>query len=118
LLYNVLGQGSRQRLIGRERGYHGVGVGGISVGGIVNNRKFFGSLLGGVDHLPATYDREHQAFSRGEPDWSAHKADELERIVTLHDAPTIAAVIVEPMAGSTGAAAAEGLSPAAARDLR
>jgi beta-alanine--pyruvate transaminase len=100
--HNVLGQGSRQRLIGRERGYHGVGFGGISVGGIVNNRKFFGSLLGGVDHLPATYDREHQAFSRGEPDWGAHKADELERIVMLHDPSTIAAVIVEPMAGSTG----------------
>ncbi len=100
--HNVTGQGSRQRLIGRERGYHGVGFGGISVGGMVNNRKFFGSLLAGVDHLPATYDREHQAFSRGEPDWGAHKADELERIVALHDASTIAAVIVEPMAGSTG----------------
>ena len=100
--YSAIGQGSRQRLIGRERGYHGVGFGGISVGGITNNRKFFGSLLSGVDHLPATYDREHQAFSRGEPDWGAHKADELERIVALHDASTIAAVIVEPMAGSTG----------------
>ena len=90
------------RLIGRERGYHGVGFGGISVGGIVNNRKFFGSLLAGVDHLPATYSREHQAFTKGEPDWGAHLADELERIVALHDASTIAAVIVEPMAGSTG----------------
>ena len=100
--YSAIGQGSRQRLIGRERGYHGVGFGGISVGGIANNRKFFGSLLAGVDHLPATYDREHRAFSRGEPDWGAHKADELERIVALHDASTIAAVIVEPMAGSTG----------------
>jgi len=99
--YSAIGQGSRQRLIGRERGYHGVGFGGISVGGIANNRKFFGSLLAGVDHLPATYDREHRAFSRGEPDWGAHKADELERIVALHGDTTIAAVIVEPMAGST-----------------
>src|SRR4051812_2509911 len=103
LAYNhVRGEGARTRLIGRERGYHGVGFGGISVGGIVNNRKFFGSLLAGVDHLPSTYNREHQAFSKGEPDWGAHLADELERIVTLHDASTIAAVIVEPMAGSTG----------------
>jgi beta-alanine--pyruvate transaminase len=100
--HNVRGDGARTRLIGRERGYHGVGFGGISVGGIVANRKFFGSLLAGVDHLPATYNREQQAFSKGEPDWGAHLADDLERIVTLHDASTIAAVIVEPMAGSTG----------------
>src|SRR5580704_9726773 len=100
--HNVRGEASRTRLIGRERGYNGVGFGGISVGGIVNNRKMFGSLLAGVDHLPATYSREHQAFSKGEPDWGAHLADELERIVALHDASTIAAVIVEPMAGSTG----------------
>src|SRR5881628_91694 len=100
--HQINGQGSRIRLIGRERGYHGVGFGGISVGGIVNNRKFFGSLLAGVDHLPATYSREHQAFTKGEPQWGAHLADELERIVALHDASTIAAVIVEPMAGSTG----------------
>jgi beta-alanine--pyruvate transaminase len=100
--HNIRGQGARTRLIGRERGYHGVGFGGISVGGIVNNRKFFGSLLAGVDHLPATYDREKQAFSKGEPEWGGHLADELERIVALHDASTIAAVIVEPMAGSTG----------------
>jgi len=100
--HNVRGEGTRTRLIGRERGYHGVGFGGISVGGIVNNRKFFGSLLAGVDHLPSTYNREHQAFSKGEPDWGEHLADELERIVALHDASTIAAVIVEPMAGSTG----------------
>jgi beta-alanine--pyruvate transaminase len=99
---NVTGKGSKTRLIGRERGYHGVGFGGISVGGIVNNRKFFGALLAGSDHLPHTYSREHQAFSKGEPEWGAHLADELERIVTLHDASTIAAVIVEPMAGSTG----------------
>jgi beta-alanine--pyruvate transaminase len=100
--HNVRGQGSRQRLIGRERGYHGVGFGGISVGGISNNRKFFGSLLTGVDHLPATYNREHQAFTKGEPEWGGHLADALEGIVALHDASTIAAVIVEPMAGSTG----------------
>jgi beta-alanine--pyruvate transaminase len=100
--HNVRGEGSRTRLIGRERGYHGVGFGGISVGGIVPNRKFFGSLLAGVDHLPATYNREHQAFTKGEPEWGAHLADELERIVALHDASTIAAIIVEPMAGSTG----------------
>src|ERR1700746_962901 len=100
--HNVRGEGSRTRLIGRERGYHGVGFGGISVGGMVNNRNFFGPLLAGVDHLPATYSREHQAFTKGEPEWGAHLADELERIVTLHDAATIAAVIVEPMSGSTG----------------
>jgi beta-alanine--pyruvate transaminase len=100
--HHVRGEGARTRLIGRERGYHGVGFGGISVGGIVNNRKFFGSLLAGVDHLPTTYSREHQAFTKGEPQWGAHLADDLERIVALHDAATIAAVIVEPMAGSTG----------------
>src|SRR6476659_1066246 len=100
--HNVRGDGARTRLIGRERGYHGVGFGGISVGGIVANRKFFGALLAGVDHLPSTYNRAEQAFSKGEPDWGAHLADDLERIVTLHDASTIAAVIVEPMAGSTG----------------
>src|SRR5580704_2116320 len=100
--HNVTGNGSRQRLIGRERGYHGVRFGGISVGGMPNNRKFFGSLLAGTDHLPATYNREHQAFTKGEPEWGGHLADDLERIVALHDASTIACVIVEPMAGSTG----------------
>ncbi len=100
--HHVRGEGARTRLIGRERGYHGVGFGGISVGGIVNNRKFFGSLLTGVDHLPHTYNRETQAFTKGEPEWGAHLADDLERIVALHDPSTIAAVIVEPMAGSTG----------------
>jgi beta-alanine--pyruvate transaminase len=104
--HNIRGEGGRTRLIGRERGYHGVGFGGISVGGLVNNRKFFGALLTGVDHLPATYSREHQAFTIGEPEWGAHLADDLERIVTLHGASTIAAVIVEPMAGSTGVLAA------------
>ena len=100
--HNVRGQGSRQRLLGRERGYHGVGFGGISVGGMVNNRKYFGGLLTGVDHLPATYNRQHQAFTKGEPEWGGHLAEALEGLVTLHDGSNIAAVIVEPMAGSTG----------------
>lgn len=96
------GEGTRTRLIGRERGYHGVGFGGISVGGIVNNRRQFGTLLTGVDHLPHTHDLAANAFTRGQPAHGAHLADELERIVALHGAETIAAVIVEPMAGSTG----------------
>jgi beta-alanine--pyruvate transaminase len=100
--HQINGQGSRTRLIGRERGYHGVGFGGISVGGMVANRKMFGNLLTGVDHLQSTYNRDKQAFSIGEPDWGAELADELERIVGLHGANTIAAVIVEPMSGSTG----------------
>jgi beta-alanine--pyruvate transaminase len=100
--HRVRGEGTRTRLIGRERGYHGVGFGGISVGGMVNNRTFFGSQLPGVDHLPHTHDLAHNAYSRGEPAWGAHLADELERIVALHDASNIAAVIVEPVAGSTG----------------
>jgi len=100
--HRAKGQGTRQRLIGRERGYHGVGFGGISVGGIVNNRKFFGALLNGADHLAHTHNLEKNAFSKGEPEWGAHLADELERIVALHDASNIAAVIVEPVAGSTG----------------
>ena len=100
--HRVRGEASRQRLIGRERGYHGVGFGGISVGGMVNNRKFFGSLLPGVDHLRHTFDLEHNAFSRGLPAWGAHLADDLERLAALHDASTIAAVIVEPVAGSAG----------------
>src|SRR6478609_170505 len=100
--HNVRGNASRVRLIGRERGYHGVGFGGIAVGGIVNNRKQFGALVAGVDHLPTTYNREKQAFTVGEPEWGAHLADELDRLVALHDASTIAAVIVEPVAASTG----------------
>src|ERR1700756_4146747 len=100
--HQINGQGARSRLIGRVRGYHGVGFGGTAVGGIVNNRKIFGSLLSGVDHLPATYDREKQAFTKGEPDYGAHFADVLEDLVNLHGANTIAAAIVEPMAGSTG----------------
>lgn len=100
--HSVRGEGTRTRLIGRVRGYHGVGFGGISVGGIVNNRRHFGSLLAGVDHLPHTYSHEHQAFTKGEPEWGAHLADELEHLVSLHHESTVAAVIVEPMAGSTG----------------
>lgn len=100
--HNLCGEGARTRLIGRERGYHGVGFGGTSVGGIANNRKYFGALLVGVDHLPHTYNRDEQAFTKGEPEWGGHLADELERIVALHNASTIAAVIVEPVAGSTG----------------
>jgi beta-alanine--pyruvate transaminase len=96
------GEGTRQRLIGREKGYHGVGFGGISVGGMVNNRKFFGSMLAGVDHLRHTLDLEHNRFSRGVPEYGAFLADDLERLVQLHDASTIAAVIVEPVSGSAG----------------
>jgi beta-alanine--pyruvate transaminase len=97
------GEGTRTRLIGRERGYHGVGFGGISVGGIAPNRKTWSaSLLPGVDHLASTHDLAKNAFSRGMPDHGAQLADELERIVTLHDASNIAAVIIEPLAGSTG----------------
>ena len=100
--HRVKGEGSRTRLIGRERAYHGVNFGGISVGGIVTNRKMFGTLLSGVDHMPHTHNLAKNAFSRGLPEHGADLADELERIVTLHDASTIAAVIVEPVAGSTG----------------
>jgi beta-alanine--pyruvate transaminase len=100
--HRARGEASRTRLIGRERGYHGVGFGGISVGGIPGNRKHFGPLLPGVDHLPHTHNAEQNAFTRGEPEWGAHLADELERITALHDPSTIAAVIVEPVAGSTG----------------
>ena len=98
----AIGQGTRTRLIGRERGYHGVGFGGISVGGIVSNRKHFGTLLSGVDHLRHTHDPARNAFSWGQPEHGAELADDLERLVALHDASTIAAVIVEPIAGSTG----------------
>ncbi len=100
--HRVKGNGSRFRLIGRERGYHGVNFGGISVGGIVSNRKMFGTLLTGVDHMPHTHLPDKNAFTKGEPEHGGDIATELERIVTLHDASTIAAVIVEPVAGSTG----------------
>jgi len=100
--HRARGDGGRFRLIGRERGYHGVNFGGISVGGIVNNRKMFGSLLAGVDHIRHTHDIERNAFTRGVPEHGVELADDLERLVALHDASTIAAVIVEPMAGSAG----------------
>jgi beta-alanine--pyruvate transaminase len=100
--HRARGEGQRTRLIGREKGYHGVGFGGISVGGLPNNRKFFGSLLPGVDHLRHTLDIERNAFSRGLPAHGLELAEDLERLVLLHDASTIAAVIVEPVAGSAG----------------
>ncbi len=101
--HRARGEGQRTRLIGRERGYHGVNFGGMSVGGMVPNRKVFSAaLLPGVDHIRATFDLEHNAFSRGQPEWGAHLANDLERLAMLHDASNIAAVIVEPVAGSTG----------------
>ena len=96
------GKGHKTRLIGRERGYHGVNFGGISVGGLPKNRMYFNNLLAQVDHLPHTYDLARNAFSKGQPEHGAELADGLERLVGLHDASTIAAVIVEPVAGSTG----------------
>jgi beta-alanine--pyruvate transaminase len=100
--HRIRGQGERTRFIGRERGYHGVGFGGISVGGMSPNRKMFGAMLPGVDHLPHTHHLEHNAFSRGLPSWGEHLADELENIIALHDPSNIAGVIVEPIAGSAG----------------
>lgn len=101
--HRARGQASRTRIIGRERAYHGVGMGGISVGGIPANRKMFAPLMiPGVDHLPHTFEPAKMGYSRGQPEWGAHLADELERLVALHDASNIAAVIVEPMQGSTG----------------
>ncbi len=100
--HRAKGDAGRYRLIGRERGYHGVGFGGIAVGGMVANRRTFGPTLAGVDHLRHTLDLEHNAFTRGQPEHGAHLADDLERLVALHDPSTIAAVIVEPVAGSIG----------------
>jgi beta-alanine--pyruvate transaminase len=101
--HRARGEGNRTRFVGRERGYHGVNFGGISVGGMAPNRKVFSPcLIPGVDHLRATLDLEHTAFSRGQPQWGAHLADDLERLCALHDGSNIAAVIVEPVAGSTG----------------
>ena len=100
--HRMRGDGSRTRLIGRERGYHGTNFGGISVGGIVANRKHFGTLLTGVDHMPHTHNLAKNAFSKGQPEHGHELADDLLKIITLHDASTIAAVIVEPVAGSTG----------------
>ena len=100
--HRARGEGQRTRLIGRERGYHGVGFGGISVGGMVNNRNVFGTMLSGVDHLPHTHNLKANAFTNGQPETGAELADRLEDLCALHDPSTIAAVIVEPMAGSTG----------------
>lgn len=101
--HRARGEGNRTRLIGRERAYHGVNFGGMSVGGIVPNRKIFSAnLIPGVDHIRATMDLQHTAFTRGQPEWGAHLADDLERLAALHDGSNIAAVIVEPVAGSTG----------------
>jgi beta-alanine--pyruvate transaminase len=97
----AIGQGTRTRLIGRERGYHGVGFGGISVGGLVNNRRVF-PLLPGSDHLSHTHNLARNAFSKGLPEHGAELADDVEKLVALHGAETIAAVIVEPVACSTG----------------
>jgi len=102
--HRARGEGQRTRFIGRERGYHGAGFGGMSVGGIVNNRRAFGVMLPGVDHLPHTYDLARNAFSKGQPAQGAELADHLERLIALHGADTIAAVIVEPMAGAGGVA--------------
>jgi len=100
--HRARGEGQRTRLIGREKGYHGVGFGGMSVGGMVNNRKAFGTLLAGVDHLRHTLDLRRNAFSRGLPTHGVELAEDLERLVQLHDASTIAAVIIEPISGSAG----------------
>lgn len=99
----AIGQPTRHRMIGRERGYHGVNIGGMSVGGMTNNRKAFSPLMmPGVDHIRHTHSPAEMAFSKGQPVWGAHLADDLERLVTLHDAGNIAALIVEPAAGSAG----------------
>jgi beta-alanine--pyruvate transaminase len=100
--HHARGEGQRTRLIGREKGYHGVGFGGISVGGMVNNRRFYGPLLPGVDHLRHTLDLSRNAFSRGLPEYGIERAEDLEALVQLHGASTIAAVIVEPISGSAG----------------
>ncbi len=117
--HRAIGQASRTRLIGRERGYHGVGFGGMSVGGMVTNRRAFSSAhLPGADHIRHTHDLARNAFAKDQPEHGAELADDVERLVALHGADTIAAVIVEPVPGSTArAAAAEGLSAAAARAL-
>ena len=100
--HRASGKGTKTRLIGRERGYHGVGFGGISVGGMPRNRQYFGTLLSGVDHISHTHLPEKNKFSKGSPEHGDYLADTLENIVALHDASTIASVIVEPIAGSTG----------------
>jgi beta-alanine--pyruvate transaminase len=100
--HRARGEHGRVRLIGRAKAYHGMGFGGLSVAGISRHRRDFGPLLGDVDHLPHTLDLGHNAVSRGQPDWGAHLADELEAILAIHDPSTVAAVIVEPVAGSGG----------------
>jgi beta-alanine--pyruvate transaminase len=100
--HRAKGDGQKSRFIGRERAYHGVNFGGLSVAGIGRNRRQFPLMLPGVDYLPHTHDLKHMAFSRGQPTWGAHLADSLERLIDLHDASTIAAVIIEPVAGATG----------------
>ena len=96
------GDGQKTKFIGREKGYHGVNFGGVSVGGLTPNRKSFGPLLPGIDHMPHTWDVEHMAFSKGQPEWGLHLADELEKILILQDPSTVAAVIIEPVTGSGG----------------
>lgn len=96
------GDGQKTKFIGREKGYHGVNFGGVSVGGLTPNRKSFGPLLPGIDHMPHTWDLEHMAFSKGQPEWGLHLADELEKILILQDPSTVAAVIIEPVTGSGG----------------
>lgn len=100
--HRARGEGQRTRLIGRERGYHGVNFGGISVGGMVNNRRVFGTLMTGVDHMRDTHQLDKNAFTRGQPEHGAERSDDLQRLINLHGADTIAAVIIEPVAGSTG----------------
>ncbi|WP_018181989.1 aspartate aminotransferase family protein [Kaistia granuli] len=100
--HRAKGNGTKFRLLGRERGYHGVGFGGISVGGISGNRKTFGTMLTGVDHIRHTHDLSRNAFTRGEPEYGVEFADDLEKVIALHDASNIAALIVEPVACSTG----------------
>ena len=96
------GDGQKTKFVGREKGYHGVNFGGVSVGGLTPNRKSFGPLLPGIDHMPHTWNTEHMAFSKGQPEWGLHLADELEKILILQDPSTVAAVIIEPVTGSGG----------------
>lgn len=101
--HRIRGKGTKTKIISRERGYHGVNIAGVSLGGISFNRKAFaGALMPNVDHMPHTHNLKEQAFSKGQPNWGAHLADTLESLVTLHDAENVAAVIIEPVPGSTG----------------
>ncbi len=97
----LIGNRDKTMIIGRERAYHGVGFGGITVGGLPLNKKYY-TLLPGVDHICHTHDLEHNAFSKGQPEWGQHLADDLERVIQTHGADKIAAFITEPVAGSTG----------------